>query len=335
MIKQIALGLFGIAPGGYSGITHISGSTYAVVDDRAKIDGFELLTLEIDSVSGRLKGTSLIEPEGYHERIAQKDGTFRDMEGIAWCPERQSLFISGEEDQRIKEYTLNSVPTGMELNVPAALSKDSIYHNYGFEALCYDQKRQLFWTTTESTLKADGIPSGAKNTDGQNRLRLTSFNAADGQASGSFIYIMDKSEAHHSKTAISVHGVPSILAMDNGKLLVMEREAYVPKRKVGSWTSIKIYAIDFDGGSEGFKGFQKVSGGSREFQKVSKRLVASFKTHLRIGKMNFANYEGMTLGSTLADGSRTIIMIADSQGGAGNRLYHLKDYIKVIKITEP
>ena len=49
-----------------------------------------------------------------------------------------------------------------------------------------------------------------------------------------------------------------------------------------------------------------------------------------IGQLNYANYEGMCLGPKLNDGRQTLILINDSQAGAGNSLYRLKDYIKII-----
>ena len=38
ILKQIALGLFGILPGNYSGITHIAADTYAVSNDKDTTD---------------------------------------------------------------------------------------------------------------------------------------------------------------------------------------------------------------------------------------------------------------------------------------------------------
>ena len=42
----------------------------------------------------------------------------------------------------------------------------------------------------------------------------------------------------------------------------------------------------------------------------------------------------MCLGRKLNDGRQTIILISDSQDGAGNIIYRLKDYLKVIVINE-
>ena len=52
-----------------------------------------------------------------------------------------------------------------------------------------------------------------------------------------------------------------------------------------------------------------------------------------MGRKNFANYERMCLGPKLADGGQTVLLVSDSQGRAGNSLFRLKDYIKVLVIA--
>ena len=43
--------------------------------------------------------------------------------------------------------------------------------------------------------------------------------------------------------------------------------------------------------------------------------------------MDLANFEGMCLGPTLPDGTRTLLLIADSQNGSGGLT---QEYVKVI-----
>ena len=38
----------------------------------------------------------------------------------------------------------------------------------------------------------------------------------------------------------------------------------------------------------------------------------------------------MCLGPRLEDGRQTVLLVSDSQNRAGNPLFHLKDYIRVI-----
>ena len=326
ILKQIALGLFGILPGNYSGITHIAADTYAVVNDKDTTDGFLLLELSLDPQTGKVRQAAMKEPLGMAQRRNRGEGTSRDCEGIAYCPDTQTLFVSGEADQRVVEYTLEGVPTGRELRVPLLLQQESIRSNQGFEALCYESSSHLLWTVTESTLPQDGTSASLQHKDVRNRLRLTSF-ALDMQRQAQYAYQMDLPTVPSNKGGYAL-GVPSLCFLPDGRLLVMEREAYVSPGKLRSFCRIKLYAVQPDKRYRVQDAEPLSSLPDACF--LPKTLLADFTTRLRPGRMNFANYEGMCLGPTLEDGRQTLILLADSQGGMGNRLYHLKDYVRVI-----
>ncbi|MBQ0022882.1 MAG: esterase-like activity of phytase family protein [Prevotellaceae bacterium] len=329
ILKQISLALFAIAPGNYSGITPIGGDEYAVVDDKELVDGFRVLNIKLDPENGNIIDASMREPDGFVARrasIADKQSVYRDCEGVAFCAERGTVFISGEEDQRILEYDLSGVPTGNELEVPEYFHIDNIAGNYGFEALTYNDATKLFWTTTESTLLSDGFRSDLQHTTISNRLRLQSF-GTDLKPKAMYAYEMDKPTVKKKKGTL-VHGVPTMLALDDGKLIVMEREAYVAKSYFGSFCRVKLYEVDLAFTPEVSATQRLADLPSSAFAR--KKLLAQFKTTLNLRHINFANYEGMCLGPKLADGRQTIILIADSQGRHGNKLYRLKDYVRVL-----
>ena len=62
---------------------------------------------------------------------------------------------------------------------------------------------------------------------------------------------------------------------------------------------------------------------------LEKRLLTSWRTHLTLLRHSIANYEGMCLGPTLTDGSRVLLLVADSQGQYAGVL---KDWITSIKV---
>ncbi len=62
---------------------------------------------------------------------------------------------------------------------------------------------------------------------------------------------------------------------------------------------------------------------------LKKKPVAAFSTRMRLFRPKLANYEGLCEGMTLPDGRRTWLLVSDSQGGYGNRLCHLRDWIRV------
>ena len=63
---------------------------------------------------------------------------------------------------------------------------------------------------------------------------------------------------------------------------------------------------------------------------MEKTEIADFTTRLNLLRMNFANYEGMCPGPRLADGRQTLLLIDDTQAGAGNSLFRLSEHLKVI-----
>lgn len=63
---------------------------------------------------------------------------------------------------------------------------------------------------------------------------------------------------------------------------------------------------------------------------VAKTPVATFRTRLNPLSYRLANFEGMSAGIRLADGRQTVLLLCDAQSGAGNRLFHLKDYLRVL-----
>lgn len=329
ILPQIILGLWGIMPGNYSGISHVRDDVYAIVDDKDRVDGFKLLRLDIDSVSGKVRYASLTEPEGMARRRADGVNTNRDCEGVAYFGEANTVFVSGEEDQRILEYSLDGMPTGRELPVPAQMQRDKIARNLGFEALTYNACQQRFWTTTESTLPADGERASAKLRDVRNHLRFQSFDNML-LPRESYVYEMDMPKARKTKGK-SILGVPSLIALDDGRLIVMEREGYFPRKEYGSWVRIKLYMVNPQNETPVSLDTPMSAVAKETFMK--KELLCSFTTHLRIGQMNLSNYEGMCLGPRLKDGSQTIILIADSQNGLGNWLYHIKDHVRLIKVS--
>ena len=323
---QTKLNKWGIAPGNYSGISHVRDNLYAIVDDKDAVGGFKLLALDIDRENGKILNASLSEPEGMKERRAKGEKAKRDCEGVAYFPEKNTVFVSGEEEQRILEYTIEGRLTGRELAIPSIMQRNKIVSNLGFEALTYNDKQKRFWTTTESTLPADGKQSSPHNPLVHNRLRFVSFDNTLKPVE-SFVYQMDLLKATN-KTATSLYGVPSLLALDDGRIIVMEREGCFPKQQYGSWVRIKLYVVNPKLSKPVSLDTPMARVGDDSV--MGKELICEFVTRLRIGSMNLSNYEGMCLGPKLSDGRQTLILIADSQNGMGNWMYHIKDHIRIV-----
>lgn len=304
-----------VPAGDYSGITHINGNKYAVVSDKSATDGFFMFTIDIDSVSGELLD---VREDGF----SGDSVCGGDCEGIAWCEHTSSFFVCREAHSDIVEFDSIGKMTGRSLVIPDMYK--SGMGNKGFESLTYDGHEHLFWTVNESTLPADGVR--ATSTNGvENILRLQSF-GDDLQPEAQYLYKMDAPSANARSSEYAM-GVSELLALGDGRLLVLEREFFVPKIKLGSVVKCKLYEIKPDEHDKILPGTSV----SDSVRYVSKRLVHSFETRLNLFNRKLANYEGMCIGPTLADGSVVIVLVSDSQSRYAGVL---KDWFKTIVIQK-
>lgn len=272
-----------IPPGNYSGITWLGGDQYAVVSDKSKDDGFFIFEVKTDSVSGEILSAHNI-------GFKSSGHSNRDDEGITYNPHTNTLFISGENGNIIKEYTLDGKLTGREI-LPTECYKH-LPGNLGLEALSYNPVTHRLWTCNES-----------------DSVFIQSYNDSL-QVQNSFLYFLDKPIGDRAKAQWYAHGIGTICALDDGSLLVLEREFYVPHKKIGAFVNCKLFKTNL--------------------KSQTKLLVAQWKTSLTLFNRNIANYEGMCLGPTLKDGSRVIILVADSQNQYAGIL---KDWMKSLKLT--
>ena len=311
MVAQQAIGLKQrafpktVSAGNYSGITWLGGSRYAVANDKSPTAGFYLMTIDIDSITGEL--------------LSVREDTFltsgqpnRDEEGICYVPQNQTIFVSGEKDQEILEYNLQGQLTGRKLNIPEVFKTS--YSNGGFEALTYQVQTHRFWTTTEHTLKADGEKPSIERKI-KNRLRLQSF-GDDLQPKEQYWYETDSTNIRKKKGR-SILGVSGLVALDDGRIVVLERELYFPKQQIGSYSLVKLYLIDPSQCQPG--------------EILQKTLLIAFKTKVNLLRRNFANFEGICLGPKLTDGRQLLVLVCDSQNHYRGIL---KDWYKTIILPQ-
>ena len=205
-----------LPPGNYSGIAALGNNRYALVSDKSEEDGFFVLRIEIDSIKGRI---AVLENEGFRSSGLPN----RDMEGICYHPSTNTVFISGEQDNEVYEYTLDGQRTGRRLEMPDVFKKAN--RNYGLESLTYDTQRHLFFTTTERPLKGDSL------------LRIQSF-GDDLKPQRTYLYRPDSPISRKY-----FQGVSELCALDDGRLLVLERQIRVPKLKIGASCNVRIYEV--------------------------------------------------------------------------------------------
>ena len=344
-----------VAAGNYSGIAHLHDDIYAVVSDKSDSALYFNFRIQVNPKTGELEQ---VENLGFTERT---DGTLND--GKPWLGLEKgfdheaivkvsdsTLVIASEGYCCLKEFSI--LPTSADaakVGYPQNLwesrwPSSEFYPNYNFESLSFDSVHQYLWTIPESTLRKDGQPATPQN-GLTNRLRLMRLNwgkikedsnkeeyseqvssKKDSRYMMTYAYQMDQPSTH-KKADIYVMGVSELCVLPDGQLLVLEREAFIPKIKIGAFCKCKLYLIN-PLNSEEFSMKEKFSS---DTPFLKKRLLTEWKTGLSLSKRSFANYEGMCLGPKLEDGSQVVILLSDSQDQYAGVL---KDWFKTIVIRK-
>lgn len=326
-----------VAAGNYSGIAHLHDDIYAVVSDKSDSALYFNFRIQVNPKTGELEQ---VENLGFTERT---DGTLND--GKPWLGLEKgfdheaivkvsdsTLVIASEGYCRLKEYPV--LPTSADaamVGYPQNLwesrwPSSDFYPNYNFESLAFDSVHQYLWTIPESTLRKDGQPATPQN-GLANRLRLMRFDWGKlSRYITTYAYQMDQPSTH-KKADIYVMGVSELCALPDGQLLVLEREAFIPKIKIGAFCKCKLYLINPLNAEE----FSMKEKFSSDTPFLKKNLLVEWKTGLSLSKRSFANYEGMCLGPKLEDGSQVVILLSDSQDQYAGVL---KDWFKTIVIRK-
>lgn len=295
-----------VPAGNYSGITWLGGDRYAVANDKSPTAGFHVMTILTDTKTGDIKD---VKNEGF---MTISDKPNRDEEGICFVAPSNTVFVSSESDGQIIEYTLEGQQTGRKLNIPSEFT--TTRSNCGFEALTYNASTHRFWTTTENTLKQDGAKPNIKKKIA-NLLRLQSF-GEDLQPKEQYWYLSDSS-AVESLEGKSILGVSGLTALDNGQIIVLEREIRETPKYIGSFVHVKLYLVNPSLQNPG--------------DLLQKKLITEFRTHINLKNQNFANYEGICMGPKTEDGRQILLMVADSQNQYKG---WLRDWFKTIVIPD-
>lgn len=344
-----------VAAGNYSGIAHLHDDIYAVVSDKSDSALYFNFRIQVNPKTGE---PEQIENLGFTERT---DGTLND--GKPWLglekgfdheaivkASDSTLVIASEGYCRLKEYPIlpisaDAAKVGYPQNLwESRWPSSDFYPNYNFESLAFDSIRQYLWTIPESTLRKDGQPATPQN-GLTNQLRLMRLDwgkmkedsnkeeyseqvssKKDSRYMMTYAYQMDQPSTH-KKADIYVMGVSELCVLPDGQLLVLEREAFIPKIKIGAFCKCKLYLVNPLNSEK----FSMKENFSSDTPFLKKRLLTEWKTGLSLSKRSFANYEGMCLGPMLEDGSQVVILLSDSQDQYAGVL---KDWFKTIVIRK-
>lgn len=323
----------GTRVGGLSGITYDRQQNrfYAISDDRSNFAPARFYTLRLDlnpiprtsdnsADNSAASGISAVEIEKVVTLKAENGEPFAastiDLEGIAVSP-RQSVFITSEGVAEqgiapfIDEFDLNTGSWRGRLPVPKrylpSTENDQIsgvQNNQGFEALTLNagsygttqlEPFRLF-TATESALQQD-LPPDPALADAAH-IRFLHYLIGEDQTLllAEHLYSLDP-----AIEGTDNQGLSELLVLDQGgHFLSLERAFGI------TGFSGKIFQLAM-GGATDISSLPGFAGNVEGITPIYKRLLLDL-TDLGIP---LDNYEGMTLGPQLSDGSQSLILVSD------------------------
>ncbi|PSB03722.1 esterase-like activity of phytase family protein [Merismopedia glauca] len=331
--------------GGLSGITYNSHTNkyYAISDDRSTINPARFYTLDIDLSSGSLTSsninftsvTNLTQPD---------DSVFApnslDPEGIALLG--NSIFVSSEGEvssNRIINPFINQfdLATGQQIQalpiankfLPLPLTiptERGIRNNLALESLTITEDRQYLFSATENALVQDG--NEASLTDGS-PSRILKYDLTTGQPIAEYLYQTEPIFSDSNPPGgFKTNGLVELLALDNnGNCFLSMERAFA----AGVGNSVKIYESCIGNATNIVNIPSLNANGTNDITPVQKRLLLDLST---LG-LKLDNLEGITFGSNLPDGRRSLIIVSDNNFSTSQETQFLAFAVNQTSVPEP
>ncbi|MFK7977527.1 MAG: esterase-like activity of phytase family protein [Halioglobus sp.] len=271
----------------FSGVTYAGGSTYYAVGDRT-FDVHEI-TMALNTATGELTaagvtGSPLVLDMGV------------DTEAIRLLANGNYLVSdeNGAARSAIREYSPVNGSVIASVSVPAIF--DAAEPNGGFEGLATNADGTESWAINEKKLVGIDGPS-VSATNGE-WLRLQHFSSG---------YVADYQYAYALEPldGTFLTGLTELLLMPTGELLSLERQLGFANGAL--FYDILLFIINTSNATD-VSGYNTLADGT--FTEVQKRLLWS-------GKLP-SNYEAMTLGPELNDGSDSLLLVSEGGPLAGD-----------------
>jgi len=311
-----------------SGLSRMEGNRYvAVGDDHAAL---YFLDIAVDPRTGRVRSVSFTSPVPLRDADGQVlSGQRRsDREDVAYDRENGTVWIADERDagDPSRPSLVEVDPaTGGEIariapDGEGALSVYStIRSNYGFEALARTDDGESMWTANEEALEIDG---GLASPSEGSIVRLQEFDD-ELRPERQLAYVTDPVDHAILNPPAAVgedrSGVSALVALDDGRLLVLERALAGDSTGMGGFR-IRIYLADPSRATDVSEPpFRSGLAGRADWTPASKVLLWEKRFGLPV-----SNFEGMALGPRLSRGTRSLLLIADNGGGTWQSIYALE-----------
>jgi len=314
----------GTTVGGLSGIDYdaADGAWILVSDDRtdeatARFYAATLSYGEQGFDAAALVSTSRFrQPDGAPYSSRWLGGELPDVEAVRIDPADGSLWYASEGDRNrgqdpfVRRASRAGEPLG-QLPLPAMFrvqpGRDAgPYNNRGFEGLSFARDGRSLWLAMEGPLIQDGaLPTPAAGA----MARLTQL-GRDGALLRQVAYPIDPIPAKPGPMRYADNGISEILAVDDRRLLVLERAAV--QAADGRYTNyIRLYEADTSAASD-----VSAIASLRDapLRPAAKRLVLDLNT---LGLPRLDNLEGIAWGPRLANGHASLVLVSDDNFNPG------------------
>ena len=272
-----------------SGIVWTGGDSFYAVSDHKNV--LVPLTLKIDLATGRIASGEIGEPIPVPSDAS-------DFEGVTYVAAAKTFYISAETGHAVVRF-IPGQPRAERMPVPPIFAQAR--KNLSLESITWDDTAQTFWIANEEALQPDGPLAGP--TAGS----LVRLQRLDAQFHPTAQYAW-RTEPAAFRFRGAGSGVSDLCVLPDGSLIVLER---------GFGTGglhLRLFLADF----------QNAADTSRLPALAGAEVIAAKKIPLFDQATGLVNFEGLALGPALADGSRSLIVIADSNGGSTHVFLPLK-----------
>jgi hypothetical protein len=243
-------------------------------------------------------------------------GEVPDPESIRFDPSGKALWWTSEGSGKLKltPFIRETAPNGKfmaNLAVPAMFDMQDgkttgPRDNLTFEGLSFTPGHDALWLGMETALGQDGLIA---TVEAGSVARFTKFDRA-GKMVGQYAYPVDPIQAKPAGKN-GDNGVSEVLALDEDRLLVIERSGV--EGADGKWTMyIRLYEADAAGATD-ISSITALAGAT--YQPMQKRLIVDLSKLPELGSPSLPfidNIEGASFGPKLRDGHRSLILVSDN-----------------------
>jgi hypothetical protein len=310
----------GTTVGGLSSITYDAsrGVFYSLSDDQSQFNPARFYTLRVDLSAGHLANgdvqftgvTTLLAPGGQPYAPLSLD-----PEGLTLTKSGELVVTSEGIAARgippwVRRYSLGGTFLG-DLPVPDAFLPTSVTHgvrqNLAFEAAAVARDGRHLFVGMEGALAQDGPAATLNNASAARILR---YNLVTRGLDRQYLYFTDPiAEPPVPPNQFAVSGLVELLPFNDEFMLSMERSFSVGAPGTGN--TIKLYSVAFPG-ADNVNGADSIAGSLGSIRPVKKTLLLDLRT---LG-IPLDNVEGMTIGPTLPDGRRSLVLVSDNNFAA-------------------